>query len=210
MQERCHALTQLPADSTPAPAAAERVTHRRRIRSLASLHSPSGSETPSCKRYTQDVKSSENAPPGSRETESDLRQRTRRKTAEESAQSPRGDAGAQAARKLTAGKQRVADEIDRLSEATAAAADAYRQQDGEGLAAYAHDLSDSMARFGQRLRERNVEDLARDARRLARENPAAFLLGSVAVGFGLSRFFKASSPAAEPRRQNPPTTGGIA
>lgn len=90
------------------------------------------------------------------------------------------------------GKARAAEEIDRLSDAAEAAAEAYERDGGDGMAAYAHSLSDSMSQFADRLRERSVEDLAQDARRIARDNPTAFLLGSVAVGVGLSRFFKAS------------------
>src|SRR5690606_28350087 len=37
-----------------------------------------------------------------------------------------------------------------------------------------------------------VDDIARDVREVAQRNPALFLLGSVAVGLGLSRFAKAS------------------
>lgn len=94
------------------------------------------------------------------------------------------------------GKARAAEEIDRLSHAADAAAEAYEQDGGDGIARYAHSLSESMSQFADRLRERSVEDLAADARRIARDNPTAFLLGSVAVGVGLSRFFKASQRPA--------------
>lgn len=98
------------------------------------------------------------------------------------------------------GKARAADEFDRLSQAADAAAEAWERDGGESLARYAHSLSDGMSDLAGRLRERSVEELAPDARRIARENPTAFLLGSVAVGVGLSRFFKASRrPGARER-----------
>jgi hypothetical protein len=45
------------------------------------------------------------------------------------------------------------------------------------------------------LRERDVEEFARELGALARRNPGVFLAGSVAVGFGIARFFKARAPA---------------
>jgi hypothetical protein len=44
------------------------------------------------------------------------------------------------------------------------------------------------------MRGKSAEEMLQQAGRLARENPALFVTGSVAVGFGLSRFLRASSP----------------
>jgi hypothetical protein len=44
------------------------------------------------------------------------------------------------------------------------------------------------------LRERDVEQFAIELGSLARRNPGVFLAGSVALGFGVARFFKASAP----------------
>jgi hypothetical protein len=46
------------------------------------------------------------------------------------------------------------------------------------------------------LRERDVDEFARELGALARRNPGMFLAGSVALGFGVARFFKARSPDA--------------
>jgi hypothetical protein len=49
------------------------------------------------------------------------------------------------------------------------------------------------------LRERDVEEFARELAALARRNPGVFLAGSVALGFGIARFFKARASHSETR-----------
>ncbi len=93
--------------------------------------------------------------------------------------------------KAAEGANRAADEADKISSAVEAAAQ--EDEDREGMASYVRELGEGMSTFAERLQNRNVEQLTEDARTLARDNPTAFLLGSVAVGFGLSRFFKASA-----------------
>lgn len=103
------------------------------------------------------------------------------------------EAGARAREQADAGRHRVADEADALSDAIDAAASQLDDQDREGLARYARQLSSNLSSAAGQLEGRSVDDLAKDAKRLARDNPALFMLGSIAVGFGLSRFFKASA-----------------
>lgn len=92
-----------------------------------------------------------------------------------------------------AGQQQLADGADALSDAIDAAASNLDDHDREGLARYARELSSNLASAAGQLEGRSVDQLAGDAKRLARNNPALFMLGSIAVGFGLSRFFKASA-----------------
>lgn len=103
------------------------------------------------------------------------------------------EVGAEAREKAEHGKQRIADEADTLSDAIDAAASKLDDHDREGLARYARELSSHLANAAGQLEGRSVDELANDAKRLARNNPALFMLGSIAVGFGLSRFFKASA-----------------
>lgn len=103
------------------------------------------------------------------------------------------EASSQAREKVDLGKHRIADEADNLSDAIDAAASSLDDHDREGLARYARQLSSNLANAAGQLEGRTVDELANDAKRLARNNPALFMLGSVAVGFGLSRFFKASA-----------------
>jgi hypothetical protein len=103
------------------------------------------------------------------------------------------------------GRQRIdstrrtaADQIGGIADAF----DAARSRLGDKqptLAAYTASVSDGVARLATRLRESSVEDLARDARRFAAQNPAMFLLGSAAVGVVLARFLKLSLGEDEDR-----------
>ena len=94
--------------------------------------------------------------------------------------------------KAAQGKERAASQLDSLSEAVDRAASSLSEQDKDSLASYVRKAGDQLSSLSQRLHERSVDELASDVKQLARSNPAAFMLGSVALGFGLSRFLKAS------------------
>lgn len=91
------------------------------------------------------------------------------------------------------GRHRISEEAGNLSDAIDAAASNLDDNDREGLARYTRELSSNLSQAAGQLEGKSVDELANDAKRLARENPAMFMLGSIAVGFGLSRFFKASA-----------------
>lgn len=93
---------------------------------------------------------------------------------------------------LQAGAGRAADGVGDFAEAVGSAANRLSELHHEGLADYANRLSSQLNDVSGRLRSKNVDELAGDVRRLAERNPALFLLGSVAIGIGLSRFAKAS------------------
>jgi hypothetical protein len=52
------------------------------------------------------------------------------------------------------------------------------------------------------LRERDIEQFAGELATIARRNPGVFLAGSVALGFGVARFFRARAP--QPRSDYAP------
>jgi hypothetical protein len=83
----------------------------------------------------------------------------------------------------------AADASDALDE-TAASLYARGQ---EGLAQAAGEMSQRLSRLADYLEDRSTDDLMREARRLARDNPTMFIAGGLALGIALSRFFKASS-----------------
>ncbi|APX93909.1 hypothetical protein BWR19_13715 [Halomonas sp. 1513] len=112
---------------------------------------------------------------------------------EEVAREAKREAGDEAREKAQAGQHRLADEADALSDAIDAAASSLDDKDRDGLARFARELSSNLANAAGQLESRSVDELANDAKRLARDNPALYMLGSIAVGFGLSRFFKASA-----------------
>lgn len=111
----------------------------------------------------------------------------------EDARDVKREMGATAREQAQSGQHQLADGADALSEAIDAAASSLDHHDREGLARYARELSSNLASAAGQLEGRSVDELARDAKRLARNSPALFMLGSIAVGFGLSRFFKASA-----------------
>lgn len=111
----------------------------------------------------------------------------------EDTQDVKREVGERARDKAESGQRGLADGADSLSDAIDAAASKLDDHDRAGLARYARDLSGHLADAAGRIEGRSVDELANDARRLARNNPALFMIGSIAIGFGLSRFFKASA-----------------
>jgi hypothetical protein len=108
----------------------------------------------------------------------------------------------------------AADQIDALARGAKSAVSELEANDTLGLSHYLADMADSMSGLAGKLRHKSAEQLLHDGSRLARENPGLFLAGSVAVGFGLSRFLKAgSSPVADEiddpaaGHSNPPAGG---
>lgn len=130
---------------------------------------------------------------------------TTKQKVEEEARKVKYEAGAEAREQAEAGQHRVADEASAVSEAIDAAASQLDKQDREGLARYAREMSRNLAKAAGQLENRSVEELSNDAKRLARDNPALFMAGSIAIGFGLSRFFKASTEHSNEDRDNTST-----
>jgi hypothetical protein len=116
---------------------------------------------------------------------------TKRKVKQDVKEATR-QAKTKAREQVESGQHRVAEEADTLSDAIDAAAASFDEHDRQGLARYTRELSTRLSDAAHHLEGRSIDELADDAKRLARENPALFMLGSVAIGFGLSRFFKAS------------------
>ena len=94
---------------------------------------------------------------------------------------------------LDSGLGQAAGQVEGVAKVIDETADRLRKDSHDGLASYATQIAGSIESVADRLRNSSVDELATEARQLARSNPALFLLGSVAVGFGLTRFLKASS-----------------
>ena len=88
------------------------------------------------------------------------------------------------------------EQLDTLVEGAQSAASALEGKDSLGLAQYMTQLASGLGNFADQVRDKSVEDLVHKSAQLARDNPALFLAGSVAIGFGLSRFLRASSSHA--------------
>ena len=106
--------------------------------------------------------------------------------------------------RLSAKSEQAATGVDHLADAVESAASRLSELEHQGLADYANQLASYLGEMSGKLREKNVDELARDVREIAQRNPALFLLGSVAVGLGLSRFAKATrrTQAADARTRD--------
>jgi hypothetical protein len=92
----------------------------------------------------------------------------------------------------------AADQLDALAEGARSAAEQIGARDELGVSHYIADMASSMGSLAEGLRGKSADQLLHQAGRLARDNPALFLAGSVAVGFGLSRLLRASTSHERP------------
>ncbi|MFK3973026.1 hypothetical protein ACI2KS_20110 [Pseudomonas sp. NPDC087358] len=100
----------------------------------------------------------------------------------------------QGAEHLESYRESAADQIENLARSATSAAEQLQDQDTLGLSHYITDVADSLGTFAGSLRGKSADELLQQVGRLARDNPALFVTGSIALGFGLSRFLRASAP----------------
>ncbi|MFJ4454183.1 hypothetical protein ACIP1G_09855 [Pseudomonas sp. NPDC089392] len=86
----------------------------------------------------------------------------------------------------------AADQLDSLEEGARSAAAALQDNDSLGLSQYLSQAAQCVGEFAEQVRHESAESLLQRGAQLARSNPALFLAGSVAVGFAVSRFMRAS------------------
>jgi hypothetical protein len=101
---------------------------------------------------------------------------------------------------LEGAKGQLAEGVERIASAVDRTSDELEGEGDSGLSGFGHSVASLMRQLAGGLRERDVEAFARELGSLARRNPGVFLAGSVAVGFGIARFFKARSPQSEMQR----------
>jgi hypothetical protein len=99
--------------------------------------------------------------------------------------------------KLEGVKGRLAEGVERVAAAVDRTADNVEADGDDTVSGYGRSLSGLMRQLAGGLRERDIEQFARELGTMAQRNPGVFLASSVAVGFGVARFFK-----ARPRAQN--------
>lgn len=90
----------------------------------------------------------------------------------------------------------AAENVDKLAHSAQAAASTLREDDIGHLSEYVSDLATRMSHLSSSLRTRSGDEILHDVGRMARENPALFVTGSIALGFGLARFARASQQKA--------------
>ena len=77
-----------------------------------------------------------------------------------------------------------------------------RNDEQDGVARYVDQAAERIEEFSHYLGQRDMRELARDAERFARREPALFLGGAFAVGLIAARFLKSSGAAGAPDRGN--------
>lgn len=90
----------------------------------------------------------------------------------------------------------AADQIEALAKGAKSMVSELQTSDTLGMSDYLADMAESMSGLAGNLRGKSAEQLLHDGAELARNNPALFIAGSIALGFGLSRFLKAGSAPA--------------
>jgi hypothetical protein len=93
---------------------------------------------------------------------------------------------------LSAQKDRATDALGGIAQAVRQSTQGFRDNQQDTIAQYIDRAANSIERFSTSLRERNVEDLVRDAQQFARRQPAAFIGVAFAAGVLAARFLKSS------------------
>ncbi len=114
-----------------------------------------------------------------------------------------GDVTRQARAALDRRKNAAAGEVSGVADALRSTADTLRRQQKEDLGRYTERAARGLDEISRSLRERDIDELAQRLRSYARSEPALFLGGAVALGFALTRFFKASGERAPEGHPNP-------
>jgi uncharacterized protein (DUF3084 family) len=91
------------------------------------------------------------------------------------------------------GRNKASSEMHTMAHAARAAADDLQDQNHEGLSSYVSEIAQNMDSLADNLRGKSADELVHEVTRMAKRNPALFITGSLAIGFGLSRFAKSSS-----------------
>ncbi|HET7924031.1 MAG TPA: hypothetical protein VFL30_03985 [Rhodanobacteraceae bacterium] len=105
-------------------------------------------------------------------------------------------------------KGQLADGAERVAAAVERTADELQDDGDNAISGFGHSVASLMRQLAGGLRERDIEDFARELAALARRNPGVFLAGSVALGFGIARFFKAGTARSSEVRGGPWQSSG--
>lgn len=97
-----------------------------------------------------------------------------------------------ASAQLDTQKTRATDGLSVIAGAVRQTTQQLRNDQHDGLAQYVDRAADQLERFSNAIREKDIDELLRDARQIARRQPALFIGGSFAVGLLAARFLKSS------------------
>jgi hypothetical protein len=107
--------------------------------------------------------------------------------------------------RLEHGKASAATAVGETTEALDQASARWAEGGHETLAEAASAMSAKLAKLADYVETHSLDEVTRDARRVARENPALMIAGGVALGLALSRFFKASAAHGHGAEAEPDT-----
>jgi len=91
-------------------------------------------------------------------------------------------------------KGQLAEGAERAAAAVERTADELEGDGDNAISGFGRSVASLMRQLAGGLRERDVAEFAGELAALARRNPGVFLAGSVALGFGIARVFKAQAP----------------
>ncbi|MDY6983998.1 MAG: hypothetical protein SV422_13000 [Pseudomonadota bacterium] len=91
---------------------------------------------------------------------------------------------------------KAADALDDIEAVAEVEAEELERRGWNDLSSYVRDMASGIGELSDNLRHKSVDELVRSASDLASRNTGLFVLGSIAIGFGLSRFVKAAPTAS--------------
>lgn len=112
----------------------------------------------------------------------------------------KGDELLEAARRRGRGlldrqKSAAGDELHSVADVMREAAKKFEEREEGGLAGYAGRAADMLDGLSTKLRERNLDELLKDAESALRTRPVVGLAVALGVGFCVGRFLRAAAPA---------------
>jgi hypothetical protein len=96
-------------------------------------------------------------------------------------------------------KDRATEGLGSVAQAVRQTTQQLRDQKHDTVARYAEQAADQIERLSNRLKDKDVNELMRDAQMMARRQPALFVGTAFAIGLLGARFFKSSADATQPR-----------
>lgn len=105
-------------------------------------------------------------------------------------------------------KSAAVEELHGVADVMREAAHKFEERQEGGLASYVQTAADTLDRLSTTLRERDLEDLIRDAEGAFRRRPAIGLAATAVAGFVLGRFLRAGSKRLVSNRGESPRTSG--
>jgi hypothetical protein len=107
-----------------------------------------------------------------------------------------------ASSQLNTQKDRATDGLGSVAQAVRQTTSQLRDQQHDTVAGYVEQAADQLERFSTRLKDKDINELVRDAQDLARRQPALFIGSAFAAGLIGARFLKSSEPGGRIAREH--------